>query len=204
MSTKMQGTPIAGCSFLCTIEPSYLKSISTYVGLSSVIGPLFDQALTAIVQSTHLAPPYFDELEDEVASAARDLFALVHARFICTEKGLQRMEKKFANHDFGVCPRLLCQHQPVLPVGHSDFPHHGSVSIFCPQCLEVYCAPPFADGLELDGAHWGTTFPHLFMLFLKDRGVEMPLKRSYVPRVYGMRVHDPEKANHQERQQGHH
>ena len=50
---------------------------------------------------------------------ATDIYGLIHARFIITQKGLTIMRDKYIKGVFGVCPRVLCERQHVLPIGMS-------------------------------------------------------------------------------------
>lgn len=73
------------------------------------------------------------------------------------------------------------------------------VKIFCPKCKCMYHPPPVrsrsshhnnAGAAGVDGAAFGTTFPHLFLMtfsnLVPDR---LPKDSAYVPRVFGFRVH---------------
>ena len=73
------------------------------------------------------------------------------------------------------------------------------MKIFCPKCQCVYHPPPVrsrsshhssAGAAGVDGAAFGTTFPHLFLMtfsnLVPDR---LPPTSAYVPRVFGFRVH---------------
>ena len=74
-----------------------------------------------------------------------------------------------------------------------------TVKIFCPKCQCVYHPPPVRSrsshhggtgAAGVDGAAFGTTFPHLFLMtfsnLVPDR---LPPDSAYVPRVFGFRVH---------------
>jgi hypothetical protein len=75
-----------------------------------------------------------------------------------------------------------------------------TVKIFCPKCQCVYHPPPIRSrssnhgaagaAAGVDGAAFGTTFPHLFLMtfsnLVPDR---LPPDSAYVPRVFGFRVH---------------
>ena len=87
----------------------------------------------------------------------------------------------------------------MLPVGLKDEMGADTVKIFCPKCQCVYHPPPVrsrsshhggAGAAGVDGAAFGTTFPHLFLMtfsnLVPDR---LPPDSAYVPRVFGFRVH---------------
>ena len=109
---------------------------------------------------------------------------------------------QYAAKEFGTCPLIQCNGQPVLPVGLRDEMGADTVKIYCPRCQSVYHPPPIrsrsshhgpgtaAGSGAVDGAAFGTTFPHLFLMTFNNL-VPDPLdsKSKYVPRVFGFRVH---------------
>jgi casein kinase II subunit beta len=79
--------------------------------------------------------------------------------------------------DFGVCPRVLCNAQPVLPVGPCCEVGKEYVHLYCPQCEDMYVSPVNKHKsflffsfffliliLAIDGAAFGPSFPHIFFL----------------------------------------
>jgi hypothetical protein len=80
-----------------------------------------------------------------------------------------------------------------------------SVKIFCPKCQCVYHPPPVRSRSGshhgssssthpvtggVDGAAFGTTFPHLFLMTFSNLVPDpLPGGSAYVPRVFGFRVH---------------
>lgn len=120
------------------------------------------------------------------------------------------MFEKYRTAAFGRCPSVFCQGQPVLPVGLSDLPRNYTVNVFCPRCHGLYF-PKSTRQANIDGAYFGTTFPHLYLithpvsfrafirlwhctLFLmmqtfwfQDMIPSKPTQ-TYVPRVYGFKV----------------
>jgi casein kinase II subunit beta len=58
---------------------------------------------------------------------------------------------------------VYCYQQPLLPVGLSDIPYQKAVKLYCPRCEDIYSPKSNRHG-SIDGAYFGTTFPH--MLFL--------------------------------------
>ena len=121
------------------------------------------------------------------------LYGLIHQRYILTNKGLQAMLEKFTNIDFGRCPRVCCNGQPVLPVGQSDQARTSTVKVYCPRCKDIYFPWSKYQG-NIDGAYFGTTFPHLFMMTFNHLQPSKP-QQEYVPKIFGFKVN--EAAYHQ-------
>jgi casein kinase II subunit beta len=107
----------------------------------------------------------------EIERSANSLYGLIHARYIITGGGMQRMMEKFQNKEFGCCPRVYCKNQPCLPIGLADVPNQSGSNIFCPMCQQVY-VPKSPTQNSVDGAFFGTTFAHLFLL----------LNNQYIPK----------------------
>jgi hypothetical protein len=121
-----------------------------------------------------------------VESAAEMLYGLIHARYILTARGLAAMLEKWKGVEFGRCPRVLCGGQQCLPVGQSDVPRQSTVKVFCPKCEDIFFPRSKYQG-NIDGAYFGTTFPHLFLM---TYGYLKPPKptQTYTPRIFGFRV----------------
>lgn len=104
-----------------------------------------------------------EEQQEIVESAAEMLYGLIHARYIVTNRGMHAMYEKYRVAAFGRCPRVFCQGQPVLPVGLSDLPRNYTVNVFCPRCHGLFF-PKSTRQANIDGAYFGTTFPHLYLM----------------------------------------
>ena len=80
----------------------------------------------------------------------------------------------------------------MLPCGIQDDMGVDTVKIFCPKCGNVYHPPPVrsraGNASGVDGAAFGTTFPHLFLMTFSNL-VPDPVELNYVPRIFGFRVH---------------
>jgi casein kinase II subunit beta len=121
------------------------------------------------------------------------LYGLIHARYILTGRGMHRMYVKYQDADFGSCPRVCCQGQHCLPVGMSDQQRTCPVNVYCPRCQELYY-PRSTKQAGLDGAYFGTTFAHMFLLTYPDsiprRGLNVAENSDrYIPKIYGFRIH---------------
>jgi casein kinase II subunit beta len=135
-----------------------------------------------------LIEPLTDEQQVMIESAAEVLYGLIHSRYILTNRGISSMVQKFRNFEFGRCPRVFCGGQPVLPIGPSDIPRQATVKIYCPRCEDIYLPKSSRHG-NLDGAYFGTSFPHMvFQLYPEI----LPAKstQKYVPRIFGFKIHE--------------
>lgn len=102
-------------------------------------------------------------MRDQIEASARHLYGLIHARFIITSRGLTKMVDKYKKYDFGRCPRVLCYGQPLLPVGLSDIPYQKAVKLYCQRCEDIYSPKSTRHG-QIDGAYFGSTFPHMLLM----------------------------------------
>lgn len=186
---------LRGNEFFCEVDEDYIEDSFNLSGLTSQV-PYYDYALDMILDNE---PPQDVMLTDEqhelLEGAAEMLYGLIHARYIITSRGLAAMLEKFKNCDFGRCPRCLCDGQPSLPIGTSDIPGQSTVKIFCPKCEDVYY-PRSEFQASIDGAYFGTTFPHLMLMtypsYRPPKSVE-----AFVPRVFGFRLHPSAYGNRQ-------
>ncbi|CAD5176303.1 unnamed protein product [Musa acuminata subsp. malaccensis] len=180
---------LRGNEFFCEVDDEYIQDDFNLCGLSSQV-PYYDYALDLIldIESSH-GDTFTEEQNELVESAAEMLYGLIHVRYILTSKGMAAMLEKFKNYDFGRCPRVYCCGQPCLPVGQSDIPRSSTVKIYCPKCEDIYYPRSKYQG-NIDGAYFGTTFPHLFLMTYGHLKPQKPSQR-YVPRVFGFKLHKP-------------
>lgn len=176
---------LKGNEFFCDVDESYAQDSFNLTGLNQHV-PYYEYALDMILD---LEPKEIltDDQQEMVENDAENLYGLIHARHILTNRGLHQMLDKYRQQHFGRCPRVLCRNQSLLPIGLSDTPNQDSVKLYCTRCDDLY-APRSARHEHIDGAYFGTTFAHLFFLTFP----ELKIKKSvevYVPRVFGFRVH---------------
>lgn len=178
---------LKGNEFFCEIEEEYLRDNFNLTGLNLLVEN-YEFALDAILDENAIE---IDNLAQDKQEAVEDsaitLYGLIHARYILSGPGMQRMCDKFQNCDFGRCPRIFCRGQPLLPVGLSDIPRTYSVGTFCPRCMELYY-PKTARHGTLDSAYFGTTFPHLFLLTYPELIPTGDSSEKFIPRVFGFRI----------------
>ncbi|CAK9198675.1 unnamed protein product [Sphagnum troendelagicum] len=178
---------LRGNEFFCEVDDEYIHDEFNLSGLSAQV-PYYDYALDLILDVESPNDDLFTEEQNEmVESAAEMLYGLIHVRYILTSKGMNAMLEKCKNVDFGRCPRMYCSGQPCLPMGQSDISRTSTVKIYCPKCEDIYYPRSKCQG-NIDGAYFGTTFPHLFLMTYPQVKPAKPTQ-SYVPRIFGFKLH---------------
>ncbi|KAE8233668.1 hypothetical protein CF326_g1290 [Tilletia indica] len=157
---------LPGHEFFAEVDEDFIEDDFNLTGLSQVV-PFYKEALEMIldvetVDESHKIPDV-----SIIESSAELLYGLIHQRYITTRRGLQQMLEKYEACHFGACPRVFCHLQPVLPCGRSDLPGLETVKLYCPNCMDCY-QPPSSRFSGVDGAYFGTTFPHLFLQNYRD------------------------------------
>jgi len=179
----------------CEVERTYIEDGFNLYGLRQCVQS-FSDCLDLILD--RIGPD--DSDDSHLTQNACTLYGLIHARYIITAHGLDAMYNKYATKEFGTCPLIPCGGQPVLPTGLRDDLGAETVKVFCPKCQSVYHPPPvrsrsgssgMGGSCGVDGACFGTTFPHLFLMTFSNLVPDPLLADSaYTPRVFGFRVHE--------------
>jgi casein kinase II subunit beta len=162
------------------VELDYAADWFNHYGLKETT-EYFDEALELICDTRSKRWAKLDEeTVEDIQDQAIHLYGLLHARWILQPRGLALMKEKFQRGTFGRCPRIRCEDQQLLPIGETQTPNKHSAKLYCPKCCDIYRP----DEVSVDGAHFGTAFPHLFL-------VEYPqfnnrkLFKAFEPRIYG-------------------
>lgn len=178
---------LRGNEFFCEVDEDYIQDDFNLTGLSTMV-PYYEYALDMILDvEMPVGQTLTEEQQEVVESAAEILYGLIHARYILTNRGMQGMLEKFQVGAFGRCPRVYCQGQNVLPAGLSDVPRNCTVAVYCPKCQDIF-HPKSTRQANIDGAYFGTTFSHLFLLAHPELIPSRP-NQAYVSRIYGFKIH---------------
>ena len=189
-----------GNEYFCEIDEDYLTDRFNLTGLNTEV-QYYQYALELVTDIFDLDCD--DEMREQIERSARHLYGLVHARYIVTTRGLSKMVKppdcpddrkltppqleKYKKSEFGKCPRVMCDAQPLLPMGQNDTSSLSTVKLYCAKCEDLY-NPKSTRHASIDGAYFGTSFHNiLFQVY----PAMMPAKslRRHEPRVFGFRVH---------------
>ncbi|KAH8355293.1 hypothetical protein KR093_010634, partial [Drosophila rubida] len=151
---------LQGNEFLCRVPYEYIEDRFNLTGLETIVSN-FHQALGAVLD-TEFDTDY-GSFETDPESTVQ-LYGLIHARYILSARGIDDMCLKYQRGDFGICPRIYCNGQLMLPVGLTDRIGESHVKVYCPRCRDVY--QPHDRYAILDGAMFGCSFPHMFFMQL--------------------------------------
>ncbi|KAG1455722.1 hypothetical protein G6F46_007807 [Rhizopus delemar] len=188
----------AGHEFYIEVPEEFIEDDFNLTGLSTLV-PYYQEAIDMILD---IETEQEEEQEKKtwvdpnvIERYAILLYGLIHQRYLLTRNGLRVMAQRYSNEHFGVCPRVYCYKCPVIPCGRYDEIGKESVRLYCPSCLDLYC-PPTSILQAIDGAHFGTTFPHLLFETYPDL---LPKIKPYIyqPRIFGFRVHDSSRSGPQ-------
>lgn len=177
---------IKGNEYFCDIDDEYIRDRFNLTGLNLEVSrlPTLIEIITDLID-IELQP---EEHRDALEHNARILYGLVHARYILTSRGLNKMFEKYRNGDFGYCPRAHCHLHPLLPIGLNDMLRVASVKLYCAKCEDLF-NPKSARHAVVDGAFFGTSFPAMFFQNF-PQAIPVHSKVTYVPRVFGFKLHE--------------
>ncbi|KAL3815309.1 hypothetical protein ACHAXA_006811 [Cyclostephanos tholiformis] len=177
---------LRGNEYFVEVDEDYIQDDFNLTGLNGLV-PYYDYALDMVLDvEMPMEESLTEEQHEIVESAAEMLYGMIHARYIVTNRGMHAMYEKYRSAAFGRCPQVFCHGQPVLPVGLSDMPRNYTVNVFCPRCRGLFF-PKSTRQANIDGAYFGTTFPHLYLMTHPEMIPARP-SQQYIPRVYGFRI----------------
>lgn len=174
--------------YFVQIDNEYLQNPFNYYGIRQKV-PNFHYALELIkgnyIPRQNRSPAWPEDIDDYGLC----LYGLLHARYILTSEGQQRMFEKYRNSEFPHCPRVLCKGITGLPYGTSDDVGQSTVKVFCPNCHDVYSSNDESYNM-MDGAFFGPSWVHLFMEKYPTI-VPQDIPEKYVPKIFGIRIAQP-------------
>ncbi|KAJ6222626.1 hypothetical protein RDWZM_001171 [Blomia tropicalis] len=194
-----------GNEFLCEVDEDFIVDKFNLTGLEEQV-PFYKKSLDIILNliDNRTLDEMLSDSNDEdfnsnrsqynckiqILASAELLYGLIHARYILTDAGLQKMKEKYNQSQFGQCTRYYCEKSAMLPIGLRDEPRITPVRLYCPRCMDIYVPHLSISSkyISIDGAYFGTNFPHMFFMVYPEA---RPLKPSqqFVPSLYGFKIH---------------
>ena len=183
---------LRGNEFFVEIDSDFIKDKENLIGIN------YEKFIKVLLGEK---PSNSEVLSREIIedlSEIREVYGLIHKRFINTPLGLGLIREKFLDGIYGYCPRLLCNKQVMLPVGLSEDLRYSQVKVFCPLCQEVYKPRDIFYGFQgakklikfdlPDGIFFGTSFPQAFLINFPDLDPRISESERYIPKLYGFRI----------------
>ena len=174
---------LEGNEFFVEIDEDFIKNKTNLIGIKCK-----DYLKKILSPNAPSQNSVNGDLEKEL-QGIKEVYGLIHKRFITTSKGLALMREKYLNGAFGRCPRVTCDKQVLIPVGLSEDIKYSKVKVYCPICCEAY-KPGRIKGrsVSLDGAYFGTSFAQIFFMNYPDLKPKIKKEKIYIPKLYGFRI----------------
>jgi len=178
-----------GNEFYVEVPLSFIEDPVTIASISDHMETcLVDDAIKLISDSDYDTIGLSEEKINQINIVAKDLYNLIHARYLLTYEGLKAIKLKYSKGIYGQCPRVFCRGQSLIPVGMHDKPGRSLIKCFCYRCRDIY-HPIVLQHRKIDGVAFGTTLPHLLL----QRFPELAVRRAsekYEARIYGFQLHN--------------
>lgn len=177
-----------GNEYYIEVPLSFVEDPMTYNSVFSKFNsPYTEEAMKLISNTTN---DYSFRLPDEtikkIEKVARNLYNILHARYIESVDGLKAIKQRYESGTYGQCPRIYCRGHNLLPVGLHDRPGRSSVKCFCSKCQELY-QPNSLRHRRIDGVAFGTSLPHLLLQRFPDLNSDIS-NEKYIPKIYGFKI----------------
>ncbi|VWU49560.1 casein kinase II beta chain [Hepatocystis sp. ex Piliocolobus tephrosceles] len=171
-------------NFLVEVDAEYIMEAYNSYEIELVVSNV-DKLISIILGDSPIN--YEDDSKEKYLGDAALLYSTLHKKFILTPKGLAIMKDKYTKGDYGTCPRVSCAQYHVLPIGLHESIRIAPVHIYCPSCQEIYKIS-YEKNMYLDGAFFGTSFPHLFLqTYPNYKTLKTPT--CCIPRIFGFGVY---------------
>merc|ERR1712216_106682 len=150
----------SGNQLLVRVDEDYIEDGFNLYGLNKII-PNFRDTLRLLLTTAEDAEICLeDDYHGPCYQTLLDLYGLIHARYILTTQGMNKVRRKFQNGAYGTDPAHPTEQ--ILPIGMSDTLGSGSPLGYNIERGEVVPMPSWGD--RLDGAYFGTTATNLILM----------------------------------------
>lgn len=160
--------------YLTRVPNEFINDGFNIFGIEEII-PDFDLSLNAILD----CEPSRDFIHE------REVYYLIHQRYIFTRMGIEGILKKVLKGVYGTCPILGCKGAVMVPVGLYCKPNKSNTKLFCATCGNLF--EPKNSLKNLDGCAWGTSFAH-YLIMCYSKYFEKASGEKYLPRLFGFQI----------------
>jgi len=175
---------IVGNEIFAKVDEEYMLDEFNLKGLNHHVSDLRHAIRVILGEDISDSEDYPPETEHDIGKCAEIAYGLIHARYIQTPKGMKQMLHRYQKGIFGTCPRVYCEHQPLLPYGQSETPRISLLRFYCPRCQDLYAAQK-ARHEGIDGAYFGSNFAHIFSIQYPP----IKSKQEFIGTISGFRIH---------------
>eukprot|EP00347_Sterkiella_histriomuscorum_P008996 403342928 len=183
-----------GNEFICKVDQQFIMDKFNLHDLKNQVQHYDDDLLMILDMENN--EDSFDELKKKdqdlkfkVKEEAPKLYTLIHQRYIETPIGLDIMKSKMLKGDFGYCPRVLCEKQPVIPWGESNQVDKSQTRSFCPRCKGLF-QPDYLKHQKLDGAFFGPNFAGILSITYPKIIINNKQPKKFKPQIFGFKIHE--------------
>jgi casein kinase II subunit beta len=143
-------------SWFVEIDDYFLQSSVSYYNLHQWVSH-FNRAATVVKgESIDLSSLNRGQVE-RIGESTHRLYGLLHQRFVITDDGARKLQRKVSAGIYGICPRLVCGGAKLLPYGSTVEPDEDRVKCWCPRCHDLYESTS-----DLDAAYFGPDLPGMY------------------------------------------
>jgi len=160
--------------FLIEVDSDWIKDKFNHTDLLADIDPaLSEKYMPSHYKGMRLIVDIPGDYTKEHDEAARFFYGLLHARYVLTNQGINRLLIKYDQGLYSKCPKVGCGSN-MLPAGRDNLPGISRVHVYCPVCDDL-----FKSESELDSAYFGQNLPHMFFMVKKEKRPVKLLKKIY-------------------------
>lgn len=139
--------------FLLEVPQDYISDNFNLFGLQSQVS-YYQAALSRILDEEESAD---EENDEKIELNAQKLYGMIHSRYLTTSQGLKDLNTRIKENYYGICPRVLCPEQPLLPCGLSETFGRSKIKLYCPRCESIY---------NVESAEKGCLFLYCLLIFI--------------------------------------
>jgi casein kinase II subunit beta len=151
---------ISSRSWLVEIDDYFLQSSVSYYNLQKKVSH-FSRAADVVRNDPMDISLLSRGQIARLGQSAQRLYGLLHQRFIITDDGARKLQRKVTAGIYGVCPRAMCRGARLLPYGATIEPDQDRVKCWCPKCHDLY-----ESASDLDAAYFGPDIPGMYCKIL--------------------------------------